>query len=169
MRRNETAVTLVALVAGVSATLALFFGNFSLAYLVQAFSGERVPVGSMLLVMLVAALSLAACGWAGQYWWRARRQTGRSAESAAPDLPTPTPPLSRADSQAFQRQLLDASRTRLLELAAAKDPFTFEQGRVATGLEQIELEYLLDDLIQSRQLRSETRSAGFVYTSPRGR
>ncbi len=169
MGRNETAVTLVALVAGVSATLALFFGNFSLAYLVQAFSGERVPVGSMLLVMLVAALSLAACGWAGRYWWWATRQAGRSADSAAPDLPTPTPPLSRADSQAFQRQLLDASRTRLLELAAAKDPFTFEQGRVATGLEQIELEYLLDDLIQSRQLRSETRGSGFVYTSPRGR
>ena len=60
---SETLMTFASLVAALLAGIALFYGNFLLAYAVDLVTGQGVPPGRFLRTLLVTAGSAAATAW----------------------------------------------------------------------------------------------------------
>lgn len=76
--RDTPAMTLFALAFGLAATLALFFGSFAFAYLVQVARGGPFPFGRFVGVAVVAAAAGTAAVWMGRILWARLRQSRSS-------------------------------------------------------------------------------------------
>ncbi len=77
--RDTPTMTLFALGFGLAATLALFFGDFAVAYVVQALRGGPFPLGRFVGVGIVAGVSGAAAVWMGRIVAIRLRQSRSSA------------------------------------------------------------------------------------------
>ena len=160
---------MVSLAVAVAATLVLFFGNFTLAYLFQALRGERIPLGSFAGVLLVTALAVGTLLWGGRRWWRYSHPTATPPEVSTgyvTPLPQPasgTTPPPAADGATSDRWLLARARNRLLELAESPEGFTLDQALADTALEPTDLTYLIDELIGARRLRAVASGHNFRY------
>jgi hypothetical protein len=166
---------LISLATAIVATLALFFGNFTLAYLAQLLRGEAIPAARFAGVLLVTAFAVGTLLWGGRWWWRRRPRS--VAAGAAPTAyrsaepvvtPTarpgsaPTPPPA-GDGSSDDRWLFAEARRRLLILAETPPGFTLEQALAETALEPTDLSYLIDELVGARRLRAVASGRDFRY------
>ena len=60
---SETLMTFASLAVALLAAIALFYGNFLLAYVVDLLTGRGVPPGRFLGTLLITAGSAAATVW----------------------------------------------------------------------------------------------------------
>lgn len=149
MRRDETAISLLALGLGLTGAVLLTFLPLSLGVLARLVrEGAGSPLQS-LLALGPALVAAGVCGWFLRLLARANR-------------PPPEAPVPRARAIPDARQ---EARARLLELAA-QSHFTLSEALAKSGLERLDLETLLDDLLRTGDLKAELLEGRIVYRRP---
>lgn len=176
MEREGSAVSLISLGIATAMTTVLFFGNFTLAYLVQALRGEAVPLARFALVLLLTLLGAAALLWGWRRWRRTRPQQHAAPNGAPaipdPQHPAPAPPpapppaqpeVPTGDPGSRKHRLLAQGRQRLLHLAESPTGFTLDRALGDTGLSADELFYLIDELVGAGRIEAIATGRDFRY------
>ena len=155
MRRDEIAITIIALPVGLNAGLFIIFVNLSATYLVKFFAEGWVPLGHALFVAGITAVSGGVVAWLLGWWLRRAH-------------PAPEAGLKRnLTAKDLQRRRHEA-KTGLLELAHRQGGFTVDEAVQLTGFGRIESEYLIDELLASQALKVGVEGDTLVYRSGRG-
>jgi hypothetical protein len=153
VRENESVITIIALALSICLTLALVFGNFSLAYLVKLFSEGRVPASNAFFAFALTTVNVAVLGFLTRLWLKTIRT--QRLEST----PLPSQPQRQNSQQRWQE-----AREKVLELAQMHPSFDVQQVMEVTEFNRAESEYLLDELL-AHDMISVTQEAGtFKYS-----
>jgi hypothetical protein len=153
VRTGESAITIIALALGVCATLALVFGNFSVAYLVKLFAEGRVPAGNALFVFAVTAANVGVLGFLARQWLKTIRK--QRLESL---------PVSSRPQRPDNRQRWQEAREKVLELAETRASFDVQQVMEVTTFNRADSEYLLDEMLNQDLLSVSQEASTFTYS-----
>ncbi len=167
MKLQESLMTIIALAIGLSITLALIFFNFSLAYTLKLIRTGSVPTSNYLLMLSITAANTAVVIWLiwvikkaqkGIPSIEALRQTARSKQAQ---------PLIAEESQntlkANHYEKQQTAKTLILSLAESQKYLTLNDITNLTGLNQIESQYLIDELVLNNLLKAESHNDSFIY------
>lgn len=147
MKQSESLMTIVAVLIGLSLSLALVFGNFSFVYTLKLFREGNVPAGRYLFVLAVAAVNTGLIIWLAKLLYRVNRPTKTKQPLNKPVYP-------------YQNEHV---RQLVLTLARQQGRFSQNDVMLLTGLTLLESSYLLDELLGAELLELEEAQGNFGY------
>lgn len=137
-------MTIIALVIGLSLTLALIFFNFSLVYTLKFFREGSVPAGRYLFMLSITAVNVGVIIWLARLLKIANRPV-----KEPPHQPRPN--------------LREQHKNLILDFAEQKESFSLQDISGLTGLSPMEAGYLLDELLASGYLDVQEKAGEFHY------
>lgn len=144
MKRSESLMTIIALLIGLSLTLALIFLNFSLVFTLKLFREGSVPAGRYLFMLSITAVNIGLMVWLGKVLKIAQRPVKKTVLK-----PRPHPK--------------DNSRTLILDFMQQWRRFRLQDLLHNTGLDAIETGYVLDELLHAGYLEVQESHGEFFY------
>lgn len=156
MNRNESFITILAVAIGLSASLAIIFFNFSLVFSLKLLQTGSVATGRYLFSVLITVVNSALVFWFIKSFKVSR---GESLESIHEEALAKLNETKR--KSVFEEKEL--SKKIILSVANSQQPFSSQEIMDLTGLDRVETEYLLDELILNDTLRVKLIDDNFYY------